>query len=592
MFSSLRVRLVLSSVGLSLAILTLLFAVSYVSLDRFLEDSNVATAHHNARIAMDVLDYEVTTLRQLMSWLAVSGPLQNFLTLKEENEEAERRRILAAYDVLHSALYGNILSSDIRKFIIVDSRGRSIQMGNVMGHWSDAARARLTVEQGTEGLITDPYHFSRPDTVIALNKIVTDDFSGRETAWIQVVLSTEFLTRALSSYTFDPESRVFFVIGPSVLTLGPDRVLRPSDLSATLFPQQDENDQPRRVKLDLDGERRLYVTYQARGTGWSMVQSVPRTQFNQKNSVFLVLAGFVVAALVLLLLLILVLVERMVNRPVSRLQRRLATIAGGDFGFDPTIEFRHELGDIGRGINAMARNLEQHIVRRIQDERAQKDLEYQVLQSQVNPHFLYNTLNSIKWMAEIQKSPGIAEMAGSLAVLLKHVAKGTDELIPVKQELSLVKEYFTIQDYRTGGLAQLKVVIEDEALEVCRVPKFTLQPLVENALQHGIEPTGRPGTIVVFVHRQDGALQIDVTDDGAGIAPERMANLWGQEARSPGQAFTPVGLNNVRERIRRRFGQDYGLTVRSELGVFTTVSVRVPLEAEREEDVHAHGTHR
>jgi len=567
MLSSLRSRLVLSSAGLSLAVLALLLAVSYASIDRFLEDSNRATTLHNLQIALDVLDYEVVTLKQLMAWVAVSTPVQNFLTLKESDEAGDRRRLLAAHEVLHSALYGNVLSLDLRKFLVVDRRGRALQLGSVPGHWSDGEVARRTVTDRQEAVIADPYKFSAGDPVLALGQVVTDDYSGQALAWIQAVLGTEFLSRTLSGYSFAPESRVYLVLGGQVLALGADRRFVPTDLGPGRFEGADA---------------RSFVTYQGKGTGWKLVQSLPRTQFDRQNSVFLLVGALVAGAMVLLVVLILMLVDRMVNRPVTLLKRRLAAVADGDFGFDPGIEFRHELGDIGRGVNAMARSLERHIVHRLQDEGARKDLEYQLLQGQINPHFLYNTLNSIKWMAEIQKARGIAEMAGSLGVLLKHLAQGTEALIPLDDELALVREYFTIQEFRTGQLAQLKVVVEGEALGRCLVPKFTLQPLVENALQHGIEPTGRPGTIVIRAHAEGETLRIDVTDDGAGIPPDRLAGLWDHAPRTTGQAFSPVGLSNVNERIQRRFGPQFGLKVTSEPGVYTTVSVRLPRETGEE----------
>jgi two-component system sensor histidine kinase YesM len=584
MFSSLRTRLALASVGISLAVLTLLFIVSYASLGRFLEDSNVATTRHNLRIALDVLDYEIVALRQLMSWVAVSNPVQNFVASPRSSEADERRRSLAAFDVLHSSLYGNSLSSFLHKFVIVDRHGRAIQMGNVPGHWSDGKVAQEAARGGPEFLGPDPYFYSTHDTVIGLNKVVSEDFSGEETAWLQVALGTEFLTKALSGYSFDSESRMFFLLGTSVLELKKNRRFEPVALPAVTFQTPDQDsDTGDRVLVNLEGKPRLFVTYQAKGTGWVLAQSVPQAPLGQ-NSVFLLLAGFVVLAMALLVALLLFLVDRTVNTPVAKIQRRLAAIAGGDFGFEPTIEFRSELGDIGRGINAMSRNIEQLIIRRIQDERARKDLEYRVLESQINPHFLYNTLNSIKWMAEIQKTRGIGEMAGSLAVLLKHLAKGTDEMIPLGQELDLVREYFTIQDYRTGGLAQLKIVVEDPALEAARVLKFTLQPLVENALQHGIEPTGKPGTIVIHAHRNQALLQIDVTDDGVGIPPGKIDDLWEKGDSGTSPSFNPVGLKNVDERIKLRLGTEYGLEVQSERGVFTTVSVRLPFEGG--DDVH------
>ena len=136
----------------------------------------------------------------------------------------------------------------------------------------------------------------------------------------------------------------------------------------------------------------------------------------------------------------------------------------GDFSYDPSIEFNNEIGNIGRGINHMVSELTQHIAAEIQNEKTKKDLEFKILQSQINPHFLYNTLNSIKWMATIQKSKGIAEMVGSLALLLKQLAKGSEKMISLKRELLLIEEYCKIQNYRSAGMVVTEYVIDNEEL--------------------------------------------------------------------------------------------------------------------------------
>ena len=149
--------------------------------------------------------------------------------------------------------------------------------------------------------------------------------------------------------------------------------------------------------------------------------------------------------------------NRMITVPVSRLQTRMVRIAGGDFSRDPSVEWDHELGDIGRGINDLSENVSELMEKRLEDEKQKQDLEYKMLQSQINPHFLYNTLNSIKWMATIQGATGISEMTTSLSRLLKSISKGTSLLIDIREELSLLENYFTIQSYRYGGTITMDI---------------------------------------------------------------------------------------------------------------------------------------
>ena len=269
--------------------------------------------------------------------------------------------------------------------------------------------------------------------------------------------------------------------------------------------------------------------------------------------------------------------NRTINVPVKMLQKRMLRIADGDFSKDASTEWNHEMGDIGKNINELSENVLALMNQRIEDERRKKDYEYKMLQSQINPHFLYNTLNSIKWMAAAQNASGIAEMTTALSRLLKNISKGTDTVVPLEQELSLIKDYFTIQQYRYGGTITLRIDMEDEAFLNCRIIKFTLQPIVENAIFHGIEPKGSAGTISIHIYRTaQNNIRIDVTDDGIGMPPDVACNLLTGDAPSKSSFFKEIGISNVHKRLQYEFGEEYGLNIQSEPQKYTTVSILLP----------------
>jgi two-component system sensor histidine kinase YesM len=217
------------------------------------------------------------------------------------------------------------------------------------------------------------------------------------------------------------------------------------------------------------------------------------------------------------------------------------------------------------GINRMAREITLLMDKTIADEKNKKDLEYRMLQNQITPHFLYNTLNSIKWMATIQNAGGIAEMTTALSRLLQTVSKDIRKVVPLRDELSLLNDYLIIQKYRYGDSVTLEKEIADESLLDTPIPRFTLQPLAENAIFHGIEPKGS-GTIVVKVteNKNDtGASEVlvSITDNGIGIKADVIAGM---------------GIHNVDERLRYAFGEAYGLCVESEEGKYTSITIRLP----------------
>lgn len=274
-------------------------------------------------------------------------------------------------------------------------------------------------------------------------------------------------------------------------------------------------------------------------------------------------------------------------RPVHQLHARIRQISNGDFEPDPDIEWDNEIGDIGHLINNLGVNIDELLKNRLKDECEKKDYEYKMLQSQINPHFLYNTLNSIKWMAVVQHADGISEMTTSLSRLLKNISKGRNTLVTIDDELILLQEYFTIEKYRYGGAIDLEYQIEDSAIRKNKILRFTLQPIVENAIFHGIEPKGAAGKITVHIFYDQNNTRIDITDDGIGMSEERINHILNEDNLDDSTFFKGMGISSVNKMLKYTFGEEYGIVINSELNVYTTVTVLLPISnLERSLDCH------
>lgn len=280
----------------------------------------------------------------------------------------------------------------------------------------------------------------------------------------------------------------------------------------------------------------------------------------------------------LLALVLALLLAAYLTKPISLLNNRLHRIADNDFSYDPEIEKAGgELGQIGHTVNEMTMSIENLLQTTEQSYEQRRKIEIQLLQSQVNPHFLYNTLDSIRWMAVIQKSPGIESMTRSLSNLLKNIAKGTQDKITLEEELALLHDYVEIQSVRYMEAFTFYDTVPKELYRY-RIIKLTLQPLVENAIFHGIEPTGENGTITVTGREEGGDLVLCVTDDGAGIPPDVLPTLLSEERPRSHASLNGIGVCNVHKRLQMLYGDAYGLTIESEPGGGTCVTVRVPKE--------------
>lgn len=433
------------------------------------------------------------------------------------------------------------------------------------------------------GIIPDPFlRTDRP--VLPIIRPITYQYNSVQGGYLFIEVSADLFTDALSGYAHAEDSHVYltldgntYLLEQNLLTTAPAAYELKADLSEAaqapdiLIHEVDTS----------DGTGRIIISVPLDMPGCYISQSISASELQGQRILFLKIIGAALVGIMAVGLLLMMLMDRMIHTPVARLRDKIQRIAQGDFSREPSIEWNHELGDIGRGINDLSESVTSLMNRRIEDEKQKQDLEYQMLQSQINPHFIYNTLNSIKWMATIQGAGGIAEMTTALSRLLKSISKGTRLLVPIREELAFLEDYFTIQNYRYGGTITFVLKVDDPAIYDSRIVRFTLQPLVENSIFHGIEPKGGTGRITVHACYEDSKakhrnIRIDVTDDGVGMPPQKAAQILTDSSDNRADFFREIGVSNVHKRLQYEFGDEYGITVESIVGEYTTMSIRIP----------------
>ena len=429
------------------------------------------------------------------------------------------------------------------------------------------------------GIIDDPHAKVPGKQIIPFVRPMHHIYRSDVIGWTYLAVSTTLITDILKDYPLPSDSSLYLTLGETTY-LVEGTSLNEITPSYRLISSEDNSC----LIEDSDGRRHTIVSIHGIN-GWHLSQSLSEQEFSSQKSVYyalLLMACLVILGLGIALVFFL---NRIINVPIRSISQKLSAISSGDFSCDPEIEWEHELGTIGKGINRLSRDVVTLMDKRIEDEKQKKELEYQILQSQINPHFLYNTLNSIKWMATIQNANGIAEMTTSLARLLKSISKGTKQLIPIKEELSLLQDYVLIQNYRYGGIVEVSYSLPDNTLPDYVIPKLTLQPIVENAIFHGIEAKGENGLITVSLHQENSDLHIDITDNGVGMSKELIAQvLSGANNDAKSDFFRKVGIHNVDLRLKYTFGTNYGLQIDSKEGEYTTMTVVLPLRKESNHD--------
>ena len=203
----------------------------------------------------------------------------------------------------------------------------------------------------------------------------------------------------------------------------------------------------------------------------------------------------------------------------------------------------------------------------------EKEQERMILEAQINPHFIYNTLNAIRWMATMQHADQIANAVKALINLLKSSIRIGETFISIEDEVKQIEEYISLQQLRYYDSFKVLYDIEEEVKKYKTI-KFVLQPIIENAIFHGLNPEEQRGSIVISIKKIADVIQYCVSDNGKGMNENTVNRLLDKSIYSA--EFNGIGLNNVNERIRTYFGKQYGIEIKSALGCGTTVGITIP----------------
>lgn len=271
-----------------------------------------------------------------------------------------------------------------------------------------------------------------------------------------------------------------------------------------------------------------------------------------------------------------------VLRNMNYLLNYLDEIAGGNFKADCPVKTNDEIGVIAGHTRKMAGKIEWLLKQAAESEKLKQQSQYQLLQaryntlqSQVNPHFLYNMLQSINGIAQLHGDTTVSELICRLASFFRSNLDRTYRFCHLKDELEYIDNYLTLYQAIYGDRLNVVYHIE-EGLEKCSILTYVMQPIIENSLVHGMENKIGTCTIEIVVKAQSGTLIIQINDDGEGIPPERLDTLLDMNA--PDKAEKRIGLRNVHERIQLLYGSQYGLSIESEYKKGTSVIIRLPLE--------------
>lgn len=327
----------------------------------------------------------------------------------------------------------------------------------------------------------------------------------------------------------------------------------------------------------VPGMLTTYFMQRIRGTNYLIVGTIhPNEAFFGQFSFWLTL--LMMLAVTIPMIAVLNIISRQLTRPLRRLAETMRNARNTNFSEHVAVEGTNEIQELSQTYNWMVDELNNYISQLISIEEEKRAAEIHALQMQINPHYIYNTLASIKWLVWQGNTDRTTKVIDAFISLLRNVISNSDEFVTVKQEIENLKNYTLINHARYGEAVKVEFFVTPQYSEM-KVPKLILQPFVENAFFHAF-PEGRSGSIQIFVRGQgEDRLRFDIVDDGIGITKDRLDEIQSGTVKK-NDHFSGIGMGNVDDRIKLIYGMDYGINIKSKEGKGTTVTLILPKRTE------------
>lgn len=508
----------------------------------------------------------------------------------DTNAETEQNRLygikqtLQGFTTLYPEIAGIVLVNASGDYISNEMYPR-VEQSLIQEHWYQKASANpgifMVLGQPKERNLTTHVRY-KDDEIVSVARSITDEASGRVRGVIMIDLKLRSVSQAARNVTLGKSGYVMVTDAEGQSVYKPEHPLI-EHIPTDWFPSGESGT----FTAETEGGTLLFMYQSSTFTGWRTVGVFPtrdsisevrQIQFYVVSFVFVVCLFGLSASLWF---------SRSIAQPIFRLMSYMRRAETGNLRPGRWSDRADEIGMLGNSYNRMLAQIRQLISLNELRERQKRDAEMRSLQEHIKPHFLYNTLDTIHWMARKEGAEDVSGMVGALSRLFRiGLSKGQD-YIPLHSEIEHMTSYMQIQQTRYRDRLQYTLNIPEELRDLF-VLKLLLQPLIENAIYHGIKGRRGPGHIRVEARLEHNRLLLTIHDNGAGMSNERLAEmqqlleapLASLEASSPGMTGKSYGMLNVQARLRLSFGDEYGIVLESQEGEGTSVTIIHPLMRE------------
>lgn len=529
------------------------------------------------------MDYMENISRLISKNKDVIDYLYDETATKEELDQI-KTRVISQFQTITDArddIYNIAVLSDNGRNVINDGKDQLNPYANMnQSEWYVKARESNGIavlsSSHVQNAIKDDYKW-----VVTLSCGIQNPSTGKIEGVLFVDLNYSAINNLCEGISMGSKGYVFIIDSQGRIVYHPRQTLLYSGLKSEKVEEVLNGNQTNFTTAEGE-DSKLYTVYTSKKTGWTVVGVAYLSELMAGREETQL--AYLITALLLIIIsgIIAIILSSEISKPLKELANSMKAVQEGHFEHaEIEILERNEIGMLSNSFNIMTQKIKELMEQIVREQRAKRKSELKALQSQINPHFLYNTLDSIIWMSEGGKNQEVVLMTSSLAKLLRQSISNEDEIVSIYSEIGYTRSYLTIQQMRYKNKLEFKINIKEDILEESIV-KLVLQPLVENAIYHGIKykEEGK-GFILITGERVDNDIIISIEDNGKGMEQEVLNHIFDKKENKKSGG---VGINNVNNRLKLYYGSNYGLKFSSQINVGTMVEVRIPVTSE--EDSH------
>jgi two-component system sensor histidine kinase YesM len=489
--------------------------------------------------------------------------------------ERNKTKLFISFDsLLNSKPYINSIAIS-RGAEIIFQYGDSVQMEDTRYH-AVAEQLKGKVFWTPPYLLDKRYKQTSPSPVISLVRAVNDLNAPGQLAIERVSVDESYLVNVYSGIHSWKGGFIGIIDEAGTVISTPDKELLGKDLSNQAHIQSLLRQEEGFFDARIEGESFVVFHYKIIDTGWQVIEIIPRQELQSQLEVVKIFILICMSLCLLFGILFFVVQNQSVVKPLKLLAKEMAKVKSGNLNVGLDIRSKDEIGRVSFIFIDMVGQIQNLIEKVYKGKIREKEAELKAMQAQINPHFLYNTLDSIRWMAVKRKAYDVGEQIEALSDLFRHSLNQGKETTTIRDEIEHLKNYLFIQQNRFADKMSWEIHASPAVLDH-ETPKLLLQPLVENAIVHGIEPKIGSGMIRVSIfERNDQEIVFQVRDDGIGMNQEQVSDILSNAK----EQYKGFALRNIEERVQLRYGEGYKLLMESQLGEGTCVEISIPKHSE------------